>query len=642
MKIQLKPTAESGRIIELFSLIDITERRLNDFLLQKYTQEIESLFHLSQKMIQNLNADEIINSIPKHIVQALSNAEAASIWKYNKSEDDFEIVSWYGFEKGEAEDLRLPKSETLIGKIYTRKKGIICNDTFKEPLFKDEENNLPTKSTLGTPIFDGEEVLYIIFADNFYHTNVFNKEDLKILQSFANISGIALNNVKLYNKIKTSELKFRSIVDSVGESIFIHDMETGQIVDVNNKALETFGYTYEESLELTANEASSNVYPYTPEEAFNFIQKAKNEGPQLFEWHAKKKNGELFWTEINLRKIKIGNEDRIVAVVRDITERKRNEQQIYYQANLLDSANDAIIASSDKMIGKYLNNKITFWNKGAEKLFGWKKEEAIGKNIRDLISLEIMNSTFENLVQGLIKKGFWSGDTIQYDKKGNKKYIHLSVSAIKENGKIIGSIGVNHDITDKIIAEQAIKENEAKINSIMRGAPVGIGFARNRILEYVNNHLLKMLGYSRKEMIGKNSKMFYESFSEYDKIGELYNKLKNKVVTFSEARIAKKSGEIIDVIITLSPLEKNDLSKGLVFSVLDITEKKKAEIRRKELEVSYQDIFDNTSDAIYIQDSNGKFLDVNKGVVEMYGYPKETFIGNTPEFLSAEGKNDLE
>ena len=71
------------------------------------------------------------------------------------------------------------------------------------------------------------------------------------------------------------------------------------------------------------------------------------------------------------------------------------------------------------------------------------------------------------------------------------------------------------------------------------------------------------------------------------------------------------------------------------------TERKQAEEELKESEESYRGLFNNATEAIYIQDKDGFFVDVNNGAVEMYGYPREFFIGKTPEFLSAPGKNDM-
>jgi two-component system, sensor histidine kinase and response regulator len=69
--------------------------------------------------------------------------------------------------------------------------------------------------------------------------------------------------------------------------------------------------------------------------------------------------------------------------------------------------------------------------------------------------------------------------------------------------------------------------------------------------------------------------------------------------------------------------------------------KKSEKNKEIELERSYKNLFDTVSEAIYIQDKDGKFIEVNKGALEMYGYDREEFIGNTPEFLSAPGKNDF-
>ena len=75
---------------------------------------------------------------------------------------------------------------------------------------------------------------------------------------------------------------------------------------------------------------------------------------------------------------------------------------------------------------------------------------------------------------------------------------------------------------------------------------------------------------------------------------------------------------------------------------VDITERKQAEETLKQSEKNYRDLFNNASDAIYIQDREHRFIDVNQGAVYMYGYPKKFFIGKTSGFLSAPGKNDLE
>jgi len=97
----------------------------------------------------------------------------------------------------------------------------------------------------------------------------------------------------------------------------------------------------------------------------------------------------------------------------------------------------------------------------------------------------------------------------------------------------------------------------------------------------------------------------------------------------------------VQTMVTAPIIDEDGNYAGAIAGVIDITERKKAEETLTQSEKDYRDLFNNATDAIYIQDRECRFLDVNQGAVEMYGYPKEFFIGKTPEFLSAPGKNDL-
>jgi len=125
-----------------------------------------------------------------------------------------------------------------------------------------------------------------------------------------------------------SERNYREIFNATNDAIFVHDTETGKIIDVNPAMCEMFGYPYDEALTLSVETVSTANPPYTNAEALKWILKAGTEGPQRFEWHSKNKNGELFWVEVNLKKASIGGKDRILAVVRDINERKKAEEAL--------------------------------------------------------------------------------------------------------------------------------------------------------------------------------------------------------------------------------------------------------------------------------------------------------------------------
>ena len=119
--------------------------------------------------------------------------------------------------------------------------------------------------------------------------------------------------------LKESQENYKEIFNAANEAIFIHDFETGKILDVNQTMLDMYGFPYEEALHIGPDDTSSGEPMYCQSAALAWIEKSKNEGPQIFEWHAKRKNGELFWVEVNLKTALIGNKKRIIAVVRDIT-----------------------------------------------------------------------------------------------------------------------------------------------------------------------------------------------------------------------------------------------------------------------------------------------------------------------------------
>ncbi|MDO8312811.1 MAG: PAS domain S-box protein, partial [Sideroxyarcus sp.] len=135
--------------------------------------------------------------------------------------------------------------------------------------------------------------------------------------------------------IAESESRFREIFNTVSDAIFIHDAETGRIIDVNHRMLEMYGLTREEAFACGPDDLSAGTPPYSSAEAIEKIRLAHTEGPQIFDWLARARDGHLFWSEVNLRFVLIGNQRRILAVVRDITERKLAEAKLIEQLDEL-------------------------------------------------------------------------------------------------------------------------------------------------------------------------------------------------------------------------------------------------------------------------------------------------------------------
>ncbi len=125
-----------------------------------------------------------------------------------------------------------------------------------------------------------------------------------------------------------NERNYRQIYNATSDAILIYDIEDGTVVDANQTMLDMFGYTRQEALSLQAGDLSQGDPPYSPQESGAMIAKALHEGQQVFKWLARRKDGTLFWTEVALKKTVIGDQEVLLALARDISQRQRLEDEL--------------------------------------------------------------------------------------------------------------------------------------------------------------------------------------------------------------------------------------------------------------------------------------------------------------------------
>ncbi|MBW1868587.1 MAG: response regulator [Deltaproteobacteria bacterium] len=158
---------------------------------------------------------------------------------------------------------------------------------------------------------------------------------------------------------RISDANYHTIFDTANDAIFVHDFANGRIIDVNRKMCDMYGYTVEEARHIDVEVLSEGVPPYSQEEAMGWIQKAAEGSPQIFEWKARDKDGELFWVEVNLKRTTMGNEDRLLAIVRDINERKQTEKEkARLEAQLQQTQKMEVIATLAGGVAHEFNNAL--------------------------------------------------------------------------------------------------------------------------------------------------------------------------------------------------------------------------------------------------------------------------------------------
>lgn len=271
----------------------------------------------------------------------------------------------------------------------------------------------------------------------------------------------------------------RALLDAALDCIITMD-ETGHVLEFNAAAQRVFGFSRDQAV---GQELASLIIPPELRDRHRaglrrYLE--TGEGPvlgQRLEVQALRADGSEILVELAITALRVGNQPVFVAYLRDITARNMGEEASRRLAAIIESSDDAIIT-------KDLNGIITSWNTAAERLFGYRPEEIIGKPVTTLIPLDRHHE--EPHILGRIRQGdrIDHYETVRRRKDGTLFNISVTVSPLKdENGKVIGASKIARDISDRVRNEQRRTAQYAVAN-LLAGAG-SLAEAGPRIIETI-------------------------------------------------------------------------------------------------------------------------------------------------------------
>jgi len=431
---------------------------------------------------------------------------------------------------------------------------------------------------------------------------------------------------KAEKKLMESREKYSVLFHYSNDAIFLHDLE-GNIIDVNHKALEQFGYTRSEILRLKVPELHPIEEFENSKKAFEEISK---KGVVRFEISFNKKNGKIFLAEVSSSLIDVSGKQLIQSIVRDITARVLTEkmlkesEQKYHQ----------LFNKTPYPIGLFdLEGNLIDCNSATSNLLSTHTlEDYIGKNYREFWSYHEKDKPLITLFNQKFTEIISTGKTLNFEFP-----IHRTI------GKIIWcyataskiTIGKNQfiqiilmDISAQEEAQQRLKKSEAKYRNLVENAQEGVWAVDDTDLTiFVNPKICEMLGYTRDEMMRKSLYLFLED-SGIELIKGFRERREKGLTDTYEVDFVKKDGTLVSTSINAAPiLNENGEFKGSFAFINDITNRKIAERKLKESEERYRNLIESVPFSIVLIDQNGKLIYCNPALEKLIDYSRDDLIG---------------
>ncbi len=448
-----------------------------------------------------------------------------------------------------------------------------------------------------------------------------------------NISGVVLIIHDISQRrsaeiaLKESESKYRNLFDYANDAIFVLSKD-GKIISVNNEACRLL----DESKQSLINQTFSELIKSKDN---NFAEAAKiisEKGSFNFECSVEIKNGNVTDVEVSMRSIRFADEDVIQVIMKNVTLIKQSQKEINLLATAIKSITECICITN-------LDNKLIYVNEAFEHLYGYSREELLGKSLNIIRSQNNSPELYDEIYNKTLSGG-WQGELINRSRDGREFPILLSTSIIRNaDDKPVAHMGVATDISERKNLESALRESEKDYKELFENAYDAIVIFRpsDNLIFDVNNSAVVNYGYSKTEFLGMGLDLLVVDYAKFtDKVNECLEK--NVNLGFESLHRKKDGTEMIHEV-NITPV-KHKGQTAIVSINRDVTERRKALLSLELSEKRYQDLYDGAPDMYFSVTPDGYVKSVNKFGAEYLGYTKNELVGN--EVWIVVHKDDVE
>ncbi|CAN5613105.1 hypothetical protein BH24ACT22_BH24ACT22_20730 [soil metagenome] len=376
--------------------------------------------------------------------------------------------------------------------------------------------------------------------------------------------------------LRESEARYRRLVEQIPAVIYIDDVDEANTATYRSPHVrELLGYDPEE-FSSKPNFWQSLLHPDDREQVLAENERTNQTGePFEIEYRMIARDGSVVWVrdEAHLVRDEAGEPMFWQGVFIDVTERKKQEEELRRQAELLELTQDSVIARNPEAT-------IAFWNSAAEEMYGWSREEALGKNSYELLKTEFPEP-LEEIEEELVQCGHWEGEIVNFRRDDTPVEVLTRWSLQRtEAGEPLTILEINSDITERKEADRTLAESEARFRTLFDQTAIGVCVADlDRRLIETNAAYQEITGYTAEELTGMST---LELTHPEDLAGETstgeslvdggYDSYKR------EKRYIRKNGEIVWANAASSIVRDDQGEPRFIMGVVEnITERKRNE-----------------------------------------------------------------
>jgi diguanylate cyclase (GGDEF)-like protein/PAS domain S-box-containing protein len=419
--------------------------------------------------------------------------------------------------------------------------------------------------------------------------------------------------------LRESDRQFRELAETVAAATFVY--RGTRFRYVNAAAEELTGYTRQELLEMSFWDV---VHP-DERDVVRERGMARQRGeavPARYEFRILRRDGGERWIDFTAGVVRYGNETAALGTAFDITGYRQAQAALQRQALVFDNLYDAVLITDTE-------SRLVGWNRAAERMFGWTRDEALGHGVELWLGASRAEELAGEVFDALDRQGRWQGE-IRFTRKDGTLGVAetMVVPLLDGDGRRVGALGVNRDVTDRALAQEELRRSEERYRLMVAGSETVFFYVhdpRGRF-EYLSPSVRDVLGYEPAQLVGRH----YDDLLADDAqaAAEVHGGTAAALgargsLSNYHAEVRHADGRAVTLELAETALVRDGRVAGVQGFARDVTPRRAAERALRDSEERYRRIFEESRDAIYITHADGRFVEVNQAFVELFGYSRD-------------------